>query len=168
MKGLSHDTEPAVGANNSLQLGDCWFNLQAFSNVLELDQSERSHQALPTFFGTLSQVFFKRKIGALVKAAQICSTPLKLCRQRQMSATAVHFSIAAIRAAMVPLRMTTETSGLTFTSGCILTSALSRSQQVSIHRWSALSSEWCARRGTFYLTSSKLDPETLCECFLEI
>lgn len=50
-----------------------------------------------TVFGTLSHVFFKRNTAALVNAAHTCSTPLKLCRQRQISATAVHFSMAATR-----------------------------------------------------------------------
>lgn len=54
-----------------------------------------------TVFGTLSHVFFKRKTAAFVKAAHTCKTPLKLCRQRQMSATAVHFSMAATRACML-------------------------------------------------------------------
>lgn len=49
---------------------------------------------IPTVFGTLSHVFLSRNTAALVNAAQICSTPLKLCKQRQISATAVHFSIA--------------------------------------------------------------------------
>lgn len=56
-----------------------------------------------TFLGTLSQVFFIRKIGALVKAAHIWRTPLKLCKHLQISATAVHFSMAATRAAILHL-----------------------------------------------------------------
>ncbi|KAH9401333.1 hypothetical protein TYRP_002935 [Tyrophagus putrescentiae] len=53
----------------------------------------RSVRYMPSF----SQVRFSRKTEELVKAAQICRTPLKLCRQRQMSATAAHFSITETR-----------------------------------------------------------------------
>lgn len=56
-----------------------------------------------TVFGTLSHVFFKRNTAAFVNAAHTCKTPLKLCRQRHMSATAVHFSIAATRDDMLLL-----------------------------------------------------------------
>lgn len=54
-----------------------------------------------TVLGTLSHVFFKRKTAAFVNAAHTCRTPLKLCKHRQISATAVHFSMAATRAAIV-------------------------------------------------------------------
>ena len=42
----------------------------------------------------LAHVDLSLKTDALVKAEQIWRTPLKLWRQRQMSATAVHFSMA--------------------------------------------------------------------------
>ena len=41
---------------------------------------------------TLFQVSLSLNTDEFVKAAQICSTPLKLCRHLQISATAVHFS----------------------------------------------------------------------------
>ena len=50
-----------------------------------------------TDFDTRAHVFFKRKMALFVKAAQICKTPLKLCKHRQISATAAHFSIAWTR-----------------------------------------------------------------------
>jgi len=63
---------------------------------------------IETVFDNFSHVFFKRNTPLLVKAEHICRTPLKLCRQRHMSATAVHFSITAIRAAKFCRRMTSE------------------------------------------------------------
>lgn len=54
-----------------------------------------------TVFGTLSHVFFKRNTAAFVNAAHTCKTPLKLCKQRHISATAVHFSMAATRACIL-------------------------------------------------------------------
>lgn len=57
-----------------------------------------------TVLDTFSHVFLRRKTTLLLKAAQICSTPLKLCRQRAMSATAAHFSMAATRAEMLGRR----------------------------------------------------------------
>lgn len=65
-------------------------------------------QTIRTVFGTLSQVFFKRNTAAFVNAAHTCRTPLKLCKQRQISATAVHFSMAATRACILFLRMNYE------------------------------------------------------------
>lgn len=49
-----------------------------------------------TVFDTLSQVFLSRNTELLVKAEQICKTPLKLCKHLEISATAAHFSIADI------------------------------------------------------------------------
>ena len=48
-----------------------------------------------TFLESLSQVFLRRKMEELVKAEQICRTPLKLRRHLQISATAAHFSMTA-------------------------------------------------------------------------
>ena len=50
-----------------------------------------------TDFDTRAHVFFKRNTALLVNAAQICKTPLKLCKHLQISATAAHFSIDWIR-----------------------------------------------------------------------
>lgn len=50
-----------------------------------------------TVLDTFSQVFFNRYTEVFESAAQTCKTPLKLCRQRAISATAAHFSIAATR-----------------------------------------------------------------------
>ena len=47
---------------------------------------------IATVLLTLFQVSLSLNTEELVNAAQICSTPLKLCRHLQMSATAVHFS----------------------------------------------------------------------------
>lgn len=52
---------------------------------------------LPTVLDTFSQVFFSRKTALFVNAEHICSTPLKLCRHLDISATAAHFSMAATR-----------------------------------------------------------------------
>ena len=50
-----------------------------------------------TDFEARFQAFFNLKTALFVNAAQICKIPLKLCKHRQMSATAVHFSIAWTR-----------------------------------------------------------------------
>lgn len=63
-----------------------------------------------TVFETFSQVFLRRNTELLVKAAQICRTPLKLCKHRLMSATAAHFSIAAILAARLSLLTISDTT----------------------------------------------------------
>lgn len=59
---------------------------------------------------TFSQVFLKRKTVLLLKAAQIWSTPLKLCRHLEMSATAAHFSIAATRVVTLGRRIISDTT----------------------------------------------------------
>lgn len=66
-------------------------------NWIWMQQQNDRAKCEQTVFGTLSQVFFKRNTAALVNAAHTWSTPLKLCRQRHISATAVHFSMAATR-----------------------------------------------------------------------
>ena len=50
-----------------------------------------------TDFEARFQAFFNLKTALFVNAAQICKIPLKLCKHRQMSATAVHFSMAWTR-----------------------------------------------------------------------
>jgi hypothetical protein len=59
-----------------------------------------------TVLETFSQVFLRRYTDVLDKAAQTWRTPLKLWRQRAMSATAAHFSIATTRPETVLLRCT--------------------------------------------------------------
>lgn len=48
-----------------------------------------------TVFETFSQVFLSLNTALLVNAEHISSTPLKLCKHREISATAAHFSMAA-------------------------------------------------------------------------
>ena len=50
------------------------------------------YNILYTVLLTLFHVSLSLNTDEFVKAAQICSTPLKLCRHLQISATAVHFS----------------------------------------------------------------------------
>jgi len=63
-----------------------------------------------TVFDTFSQVFFSLKTELLVKAEHTCRTPLKLCRHLEISATAAHFSMAAMREAMLERRTISETT----------------------------------------------------------
>nr|CAD7408955.1 unnamed protein product [Timema cristinae] len=51
-----------------------------------------------------------RNTELFVKAAHTCKTPLKLCKHREISATAAHFSIAAIREVMFDLRTISDTT----------------------------------------------------------
>lgn len=79
-----------------------WIPMNCMIEMLYMihNNSKRKHLYISsqTDFGTLSHVLFKRKTAAFVNAAQTCRTPLKLCRQRQISATCVHLSIATTRA----------------------------------------------------------------------
>ena len=61
-----------------------------------------------TCLETFSQDFFKRNIAEQVNAVIIPSNPLKLCRQRHVSATIAHFSITLARAPGVDLDKISE------------------------------------------------------------
>lgn len=89
---FAHRSKSAIGTNDGLQFCYRLFDLFKFDYLLPFSTP---NYLLLTVFGTLSQVFFSLYTAALVKAAQIWRTPLKLCKHRQISATAVHFSMAA-------------------------------------------------------------------------
>lgn len=89
---FAHRSKSAIGTNDGLQFCYRLFDLFKFDYWLPFSTP---NYLLLTVFGTLSQVFFSLYTAALVKAAQIWRTPLKLCKHRQISATAVHFSMAA-------------------------------------------------------------------------
>ena len=71
----------------------CGYNTRMITMKCEKIEKNQKKISLLTVLETFSQVFLSRKMEELVKAAQICRTPLKLCRHRQMSATAAHFSM---------------------------------------------------------------------------
>lgn len=127
----------------------------------------------PTVFGTLSHVFLSRNTAAFVNAAQIWSTPLKLCKQRQISATAVHFSMAATLACKFDLlwrkaapcyhcRLLTYYIYLqVYCMNVGRTLKLSLSTQDVNHHWNVSSLKQCARLEFASWISSMLGPETL-------
>lgn len=78
----------AVTGDQALQLGDSAGGLEATSSLVK----RKWERAISTVLLTLFQVSLSLNTDEFVKAAQICSTPLKLCRHLQISATAVHFS----------------------------------------------------------------------------
>lgn len=106
MQHFTHCPETTIGTDDRLQFGNRLFDLRKRSpsnSIPGQTYTNNTRKHTLTVFGTLSQVFFRRYTAALVKAAQIWSTPLKLCKHRQISATAVHFSMAATREAILLL-----------------------------------------------------------------
>lgn len=65
-----------------------------------------------TVLETLSHTLFNLYTELFIRAEVISKTVLKLCMQRQMSATAAHFSMAAARADDVFWRRISEATNL--------------------------------------------------------
>lgn len=77
-----------------------------------------------TVLATFSQVRFNRNTDELVNAAQICSTPLKLWKQRHISATAAHFSMMATLFGISGTRSTSEATNRLMSLKCLVISRI--------------------------------------------